>query len=102
MLVAISNRQHKALKASFIIDVFSNCCVAIQCPVSATKTDLIAYLERISLYCHQLNITSKVKADVQNISGELIVSGVSVSISIISASNQFSHLVPAKILLEYY
>ena len=34
-------------------------------------------MERISLYCHQLNITSKVKADVQNISGELIVSGVS-------------------------
>jgi len=30
----------------------------------------------ITLYCHQLDITSKVKADVQNISGELIVSGV--------------------------
>ncbi|KAK2148467.1 hypothetical protein LSH36_496g01025 [Paralvinella palmiformis] len=46
-----------------------------QCPDSASKSDLLAYLERISLYCHQLNITSKVKADVQNISGELIVSG---------------------------
>jgi len=53
-------------------------CVATKCPDSATKKDLVAYLERISLYCHQLNITSKVKADVQNISGELIVSGVSV------------------------
>jgi len=52
-------------------------CVAMKCPDSATKKDLVAYLERISLYCHQLNITSKVKADVQNISGELIVSGVS-------------------------
>ena len=52
-------------------------CVTIKCPDSATKKDLVAYLERISLYCHQLNITSKVKADVQNISGELIVSGVS-------------------------
>ena len=48
----------------------------LQCPDSASKRDLIAYLERIALYCHQLNITSKVKADVQNISGELIVSGV--------------------------
>ena len=48
-----------------------------QCPDSSSKNDLLAYLERISLYCHQLNITSKVKADVQNISGELIVSGVS-------------------------
>jgi len=58
-------------------NVFCHCSVAIQCPDSATKRDLVAYLERISLYCHQLNITSKVKADVQNISGELIVSGVS-------------------------
>lgn len=49
----------------------------IKCPDSASKTDLMAYLQRINLYCHQLNITSKVKADVQNISGELIVSGVS-------------------------
>lgn len=46
------------------------------CPESASKKDLLAYLQRIALYCHQLNITSKVKADVQNISGELIVSGV--------------------------
>lgn len=48
----------------------------IKCPDSASKKDLMAYLQRINLYCHQLNITSKVKADVQNISGELIVSGV--------------------------
>ena len=51
--------------------------IADQCPESSTKKDLLAYLQRIALYCHQLNITSKVKADVQNISGELIVSGVS-------------------------
>ena len=56
---------------------FKYCPVLLQCPDSATKNDLLAYLDRISLYCHQLNITSKVKADVQNISGELIVSGVS-------------------------
>lgn len=49
-----------------------------QCPDSVSKKDLIAYLQRIALYCHQLNITSKVKADVQSVSGELIVSGVSV------------------------
>jgi hypothetical protein len=50
--------------------------IADQCPESSTKKDLLAYLQRIDLYCHQMNITSKVKADVQNISGELIVSGV--------------------------
>jgi len=36
----------------------------------------LAYLQRIALYCHQLNICSKVKAEVQNLGGELIVSGV--------------------------
>ena len=32
-----------------------------QCPESTTKKDLCAYLERIRLYCHQMNITSKVR-----------------------------------------
>lgn len=27
---------------------------------SSTKRDLFAYLERITLFCHQLNVTSKV------------------------------------------
>lgn len=52
--------------------------IADQCPESSTKKDLLAYLQKIALFCHQLNITSKVKADVQNFSGELIVSGVRV------------------------
>lgn len=50
-----------------------------QCPDSACKQDLLAYLQRIALYCHQLNICSKVKAEVQNLGGELIVSGVSLT-----------------------
>lgn len=54
--------------------------IADQCPESSTKKDLLAYLQRIALYCHQIQITSKVKADVQNISGELIVSGVSIEL----------------------
>lgn len=53
--------------------------IADQCPESSTKKDLLAYLQRIPLYCHQIQITAKVKADVQNISGEMIVSGVSIS-----------------------
>ena len=57
--------------------------VADQCPESSTKKDLLAYLQRIALYCHQLNITSKVKADVQNVSGELIVSGLDSATSLI-------------------
>eukprot|EP00095_Tigriopus_kingsejongensis_P002507 maker-scaffold185_size275389-snap-gene-0.14 protein:Tk02507 transcript:maker-scaffold185_size275389-snap-gene-0.14-mRNA-1 annotation:"catenin alpha" len=33
--------------------------IADMCPESSTKKDLLAYLQRIALYCHQLNITSK-------------------------------------------
>uniref|UniRef100_A0A4W4G531 Catenin alpha-1 n=1 Tax=Electrophorus electricus TaxID=8005 RepID=A0A4W4G531_ELEEL len=50
--------------------------IADQCPDSTCKQDLLAYLQRIALYCHQLNICSKVKAEVQNLGGELVVSGV--------------------------
>uniref|UniRef100_A0A2K6MZ30 Catenin alpha-1 n=2 Tax=Rhinopithecus TaxID=542827 RepID=A0A2K6MZ30_RHIBE len=49
--------------------------LSLQCPDSACKQDLLAYLQRIALYCHQLNICSKVKAEVQNLGGELVVSG---------------------------
>lgn len=53
-----------------------------QCPDSACKQDLLAaYLQRIALYCHQLNICSKVKAEVQNLGGELVVSGVILPVS---------------------
>ena len=37
--------------------------IADQCPESTTKKDLLAYLQRIALYCHQLNITSKVTSN---------------------------------------
>jgi catenin alpha len=50
--------------------------IAESCPEGSIKKDLLAYLGQIALYCHQLNITSKVKADVQNISGDLVLSGV--------------------------
>uniref|UniRef100_A0A8C5HUT2 Catenin alpha-1 n=1 Tax=Gouania willdenowi TaxID=441366 RepID=A0A8C5HUT2_GOUWI len=49
--------------------------IADNCPDSTCKNDLLAYLQRIALYCHQLNICSKVKAEVQNLGGELVVSG---------------------------
>ena len=60
--------------------------LAEDCPKSETKDDLLAYLGEIVLYCHQLNITSKVKADVQNVSGNLIVSGLDSATSLIQAA----------------
>ncbi|PVD30378.1 hypothetical protein C0Q70_09643 [Pomacea canaliculata] len=67
--------------------------IADQCPDSVSKKDLEAYLQRIALYCHQLNITSKVKADVQSVSGELIVSGLDSATSLIHAAKNLMNAV---------
>merc|ERR1711944_371295 len=67
--------------------------IADQCAESTTRKDLLAYLERIRLYCHQLNITSRVKADVQNVSGELIVSGLDSATSLIQAAKNLMNAV---------
>ena len=84
--------------------------IADRCPESSTKSDLLAYLQRIILYCHQLSITSKVrivslriiitmgriimikmifqvKADVHSVSGELIVSGLDSATSLIQVNH---------------
>ncbi|XP_014288265.1 catenin alpha isoform X5 [Halyomorpha halys] len=75
--------------------------IADQCPESSTKKDLLAYLQRIALYCHQLNITSKVKADVQNISGELIVSGLDSATSLIQAAKNLMNAVVLTVKSSY-
>ncbi|OQR71434.1 catenin alpha-like [Tropilaelaps mercedesae] len=75
--------------------------IADQCPESDTKKDLIAYLQRIALYCHQLNITSKVKADVQNISGNLIVSGLDSATSLIQAAKNLMNAVVLTVKASY-
>ncbi|XP_063781384.1 catenin alpha-2 isoform X2 [Pseudophryne corroboree] len=70
----VINAAKKIAEAGSRMDKLARA-VADQCPDSACKQDLLAYLQRIALYCHQLNICSKVKAEVQNLGGELIVSG---------------------------
>ncbi|KAM7318961.1 hypothetical protein ACRRTK_022073 [Alexandromys fortis] len=48
--------------------------IANQCPDPPCKQDLLAYLEQIKFYSHQLKICSQVKAEIQNLGGELIMS----------------------------
>ncbi|XP_050395347.1 catenin alpha-2 isoform X1 [Patella vulgata] len=67
--------------------------VSSKCPDSQSKKDLDSYMQRIALYCHQLNITSKVKADVQSASGELIVSGLDSATSLIHAAKNLMNAV---------
>lgn len=54
--------------------------------------DLLAYLQRITLCCHQLKMCAKVKAEVQNISGEMIVSGLDSATSLIQVNIQWQAL----------
>ncbi|RWS29245.1 alpha-catenin-like protein [Leptotrombidium deliense] len=75
--------------------------IAHQCPESNTKKDLLAYLQRIALYCQQLKITSKVKADVQNISGNLIVSGLDSATSLIQAAKNLMNAVVLTVKASY-
>ncbi|CAF0830740.1 unnamed protein product [Adineta steineri] len=75
--------------------------IAAQCVESQSKSDLAAYVDRITLYCHQLDITSKVKADVQNISGELIVSGLDSATSLITAAKNLMGAVVLTVKASY-
>ncbi|EPY76500.1 hypothetical protein CB1_001418003 [Camelus ferus] len=52
--------------------------IANQCPDPSCKQDLLAYLEQIKFYSHQLKICSQVKAEIQSLGGELIMSAVHV------------------------
>ena len=67
----------------------------------SARSDLLAYLGRVTLYCHQLNITSKVKADVQNVSGELIVSGLDSATSLIQAAKNLMNAVVLTVKASY-
>uniref|UniRef100_A0A2K6DYM5 Catenin alpha-1 n=1 Tax=Macaca nemestrina TaxID=9545 RepID=A0A2K6DYM5_MACNE len=76
-------------------------CSVLSCPDSACKQDLLAYLQRIALYCHQLNICSKVKAEVQNLGGELVVSGVDSAMSLIQAAKNLMNAVVQTVKASY-
>ncbi|KAL4231940.1 Catenin alpha-1 [Mactra antiquata] len=88
----VINAAKKISEAGTKLDTLASK-IADQCPDSASKKDLLAYLQRIALYCHQLNITSKVKADVQSVGGELIVSGLDSATSLIQAAKNLMNAV---------
>ncbi|KAK2116060.1 Catenin alpha-1 [Saguinus oedipus] len=75
--------------------------IADHCPDSACKQDLLAYLQCIALYCHQLNICSKVKAEVQNLGGELIVSGVDSAMSLTQAAKNLMNAMVQTVKASY-
>eukprot|EP00096_Caligus_rogercresseyi_P008841 TRINITY_DN2865_c0_g1_i2.p1 TRINITY_DN2865_c0_g1~~TRINITY_DN2865_c0_g1_i2.p1 ORF type:complete len:919 (-),score=280.05 TRINITY_DN2865_c0_g1_i2:580-3336(-) len=98
--MAVINAAKKISEAGTKLDKLARQ-IADQCPESSTKKDLTAYLQRIALHCHQLNITSKVKADVQNVSGELIVSGLDSATSLIQAAKNLMNAVVLTVKASY-
>lgn len=75
--------------------------IANRCPDSSSKNDLMAYIQRIALYSHQLTITARVKADVQMISGELVVSGLDSATSLITAAKNLMNAVISTVKASY-
>lgn len=96
----VINAAKKISEAGTKLDKLSRA-IAEMCPDSASKKDLEAYLQRIALYCHQLNITSKVKADVTSASGELIVSGLDSATSLIQAAKNLMNTVVLTVKAAY-
>ncbi|XP_041054042.1 catenin alpha-2 isoform X2 [Carcharodon carcharias] len=96
----VINAAKKIAEAGSRMDKLARA-AADQCPDSACKQDLLAYLQRIALYCHQLNICSKVKAEVQNLGGELIVSGLDSATSLIQAAKNLMNAVVLTVKASY-
>ncbi|NXY16112.1 CTNA3 protein, partial [Atrichornis clamosus] len=50
--------------------------IADQCPDRPCRHELLAYVQQVQLYSHQLRICSRVKAEIHSLGGELVVSAV--------------------------
>ncbi|KAM6105757.1 catenin alpha-3 [Pterocles gutturalis] len=75
--------------------------IANQCPDQSCKQDLLAYLEQIKLYSHQLKICSQVKAEIQNLGGELIMSALDSITSLIQAAKNLMNAVVQTVKMSY-
>nr|XP_020853878.1 catenin alpha-3 isoform X4 [Phascolarctos cinereus] len=75
--------------------------IAKQCPDPSCKQDLLAYLEQIKFYSHQLKICSQVKAEIQNLGGELIMSALDSVTSLIQAAKNLMNAVVHTVKMSY-
>ncbi|XP_064418777.1 catenin alpha-3 isoform X1 [Latimeria chalumnae] len=75
--------------------------IANLCPDPSCKQDLLAYLEQIKLYSHQLKICSQVKAEIQNLGGELIMSALDSVTSLIQAAKNLMNAVVQTVKMSY-
>ncbi|EHB07401.1 Catenin alpha-2 [Heterocephalus glaber] len=70
-------------------------------PDLACKQDLLAYLQCIALYCHQLNTCSNIKAEVENLGRELLISSVDSTMSRIEAAKNLMNAIVQTVKASY-
>lgn len=75
--------------------------IAMACPDISTRKDLVAYLAKITALTHQLNMCASVKAEVQQIAGEMVVSGIDSATSLIQAAKNLMSAVVASVKHSY-
>ncbi|NXC47257.1 CTNA3 protein, partial [Penelope pileata] len=75
--------------------------IANQCPDQSCKQDLLAYLEQIKLYSHQLKICSQVKAEIQNLGEEFIMPALDSVTSLIQAAKNLMNAVVQTVKMSY-
>jgi catenin alpha len=75
--------------------------IAEACPEHWAQNELMAHINKIKFYCHQLNMCARVKAEVQNIAGELVVSGLDSATSLIQAAKNLMNAVVQTVKASY-
>lgn len=75
--------------------------IAEACPEDWARNELMAHINKIKFYCHQLNMCARVKAEVQNIAGELVVSGLDSATSLIQAAKNLMNSVVQTVKASY-
>lgn len=65
------------------------------------QQDLRAYLAKITAVTHQLTMCAQVKAEVQNIAGEMVVSGIDGATSLIQAAKNLMSAVVSSVKYSY-
>ncbi|XP_022288186.1 catenin alpha-2-like isoform X2 [Crassostrea virginica] len=88
----VINAAKKISEAGIMLDKLAKQ-IADQCPDSAPKKDLNAYLQEIALFCHQLRITSRVKSDITSINEQVTVTGLDSATSLIMAAKNLMNAV---------
>ncbi|CAJ0566383.1 unnamed protein product, partial [Mesorhabditis spiculigera] len=68
---------------------------------SRSRDDLMSYLSRITLFCHQLNICSRVKADVQQVGDQLKKCHLDSALSLIQTARNLLNAVVLSVKAAY-